>query len=42
MSSSKSRSKRKRGVVLSPQGWQRFYEAQHPFEVAHNNGVSYT
>lgn len=42
MSRAKSRSQRKRGVVLSPQGWQRLQEAQHQFEAANNNGLPYT
>ena len=42
MPSSKRRAKRRRGVVLSAQGWQRLQVAQHQSEVANNGGVPYT
>ncbi|KST61780.1 hypothetical protein BC008_06970 [Mastigocoleus testarum BC008] len=36
------RSKRKRGVILSPEGWQRLYSAQAQSEIEANKGESYT
>ncbi len=35
-------SKRKRGVILSPVGWQRLQAAQKQSEIEANNGQPYT
>ncbi|NER80672.1 MAG: hypothetical protein F6K42_14095, partial [Leptolyngbya sp. SIO1D8] len=42
MPNSQKRSKRKRGLMLSPEGWQRLQAAQHESEIAHNEGTPYT
>ncbi len=42
MSSFHKRSKRKRGVILSPVGWQRLQEAQAHLEIEANGGHPYT
>ncbi|NEQ21418.1 MAG: family 3 adenylate cyclase [Microcoleus sp. SIO2G3] len=34
--------KRKRGVILSQQGWQRLHKAQNQSEIQENDGVPYT
>ncbi|MEM9004376.1 MAG: NB-ARC domain-containing protein [Cyanobacteria bacterium P01_F01_bin.86] len=42
MPSTPKRSKRRRGVVLSSDGWQRLQAAQQASELAQNQGASYT
>ncbi|NER80494.1 MAG: hypothetical protein F6K42_13140, partial [Leptolyngbya sp. SIO1D8] len=42
MASSRKRSKRRRGVVLSPEGWQRVQAAQQASELSQNGGNPYT
>ena len=34
--------KRKRGVILTPRGWQRLHRVQSQAEIEENNGVTYT
>ena len=42
MPSFQKRSKRKRGVILSPKGWDRLQEAQNQSEKVANGGNPYT
>lgn len=42
MSNSPKKSRRKRGVILSPVGWQRLQAAQQQSENTANSGHSYT
>jgi len=42
MFSSSQRLKRKRGVIISLQGWQRLYSAQKISEQENNEGIAYT
>ena len=42
MFSSSQRTKRKRGVILSSEGWQRLYAAQRSSEMENNAGLTYT
>ena len=42
MFSSSQRTKRKRGVILSSEGWQRLYVAQRSSEMENNAGMTYT
>ena len=42
MFSSSQRIKRKRGIIISSEGWQRLHSAQRESEIEQNDGLSYT